>query len=236
MLTDGKLKSLSFSYDDGVSSDKKLLQILNKYGMKGTFNLNTGRHPSRSTGEQITWMCKGIPITHFWREELPEIYAGHEVAIHSLNHLRLETLTRNECQYQIEADIENMTQIFGKRPVGMAYPYGTYNNMVVDIVQNNDIRYSRTVDVTGEFEPEVDLLRLRTTCHHKDPRLMDLARQFVQMTADSPQRFIVWGHSFEFEGDRNWSVLEEFCEYMSCRDDVFYGTNAEILLESYRGG
>ena len=36
----GRCKAVTFSYDDGVKADKKLVEILDKYGLKGTFNLN----------------------------------------------------------------------------------------------------------------------------------------------------------------------------------------------------
>ena len=36
------MKALTFSYDDGVTQDKRLIKILNKYGLKCTFNINSG--------------------------------------------------------------------------------------------------------------------------------------------------------------------------------------------------
>lgn len=38
---DGKCKAATFSYDDGVKADIKLIKIFDKYGVKGTFNLNS---------------------------------------------------------------------------------------------------------------------------------------------------------------------------------------------------
>lgn len=35
-------KALTLSYDDGVVNDRRLIEIMNKYGLKGTFNLNSG--------------------------------------------------------------------------------------------------------------------------------------------------------------------------------------------------
>ena len=35
-------KAVTFSYDDGVVPDLKLLEIFNKYGIKCVFNLNYG--------------------------------------------------------------------------------------------------------------------------------------------------------------------------------------------------
>ena len=44
----GKHKALTFSYDDGRIFDKRLIEIFNKNGMKGTFNLNAGRFIPRA--------------------------------------------------------------------------------------------------------------------------------------------------------------------------------------------
>ena len=40
--------------------------------------------------------------------------------------------------------------------------------------------------------------------------------------------FYLWGHSYEFDNNDNWNVIEEFCEYMGGRDDIWYATNIEI--------
>ena len=46
----GKVKALTFSFDDAVRQDVKMIEILNKYG-KGTFNLNSGRLGMEGTKE-----------------------------------------------------------------------------------------------------------------------------------------------------------------------------------------
>ena len=37
----GKMKAVTFSYDDGVTQDRRLIELLDKYGLKATFNLNS---------------------------------------------------------------------------------------------------------------------------------------------------------------------------------------------------
>ena len=39
----GKRKALTMSFDDGRDSDRRAVEILNKYGIKGTFHLNAGK-------------------------------------------------------------------------------------------------------------------------------------------------------------------------------------------------
>ena len=40
--------------------------------------------------------------------------------------------------------------------------------------------------------------------------------------------FYVWGHSYEFDNDNNWELIEEFCEKAAGMPDVYYATNIEI--------
>ena len=77
------------------------------------------------------------------------------------------------------------------------------------------------------------MLRFRPTCHHDDEALFSLAEQFLQAEAETPQIFYIWGHSYEFEGNRNWDRLERLCEMLAGRDDIFYGINREVLLPDW---
>ena len=43
-LKDGKTKVLTLSYDDGVVQDIRLIEIMNRYGLKGTFNINSASY------------------------------------------------------------------------------------------------------------------------------------------------------------------------------------------------
>ncbi len=59
---------------------------------------------------------------------------------------------------------------------------------------------------------------------------MTIAKTFVEdeRTWGSVNVFYVRGHSYEFDRDNNWELLEELCKYMSGRDDIWYATNGEI--------
>ena len=51
-MFNGMKKALTFSYDDGVTQDIRLIEIFNKYNLKATFNLNPERW------EQFEEFCK----------------------------------------------------------------------------------------------------------------------------------------------------------------------------------
>ena len=113
---------------------------------------------------------------------------------------------------------------------GMAYPFGTYSDDVVEILRMAGIAYARTTVSTERFTIPTDWLRMSATCHHANPKLMALAAQFLEPVDryGAPKLFYLWGHSYEFERDGNWSIIERFLEFIGGRDDIWYATNIEI--------
>lgn len=233
---DGKKKALTLSYDDGVEQDIRLISILKQYGLKGTFNLNSGCYPPKGTT-----YAPGTIHRRMCEEQVTEVYrdSGMEVAVHGLTHPFLEQLPSNLCLAEVAKDRENLEKQFGTLVRGMAYPFGTYSDNVVEVLKQCGIAYSRTVISTGDFRIPSDWHRLTATCHHKDERLMGLAEKFVEEKKDSrygPWLFYLWGHSYEFESDNNWEVIEKFAQYTGGRDDIWYATNIEVYdyIEAYR--
>ncbi len=224
----GKAKALTFSYDDGVEQDIKFIEILDKYGLKGTFNINSGRFSPE--GKVFAEGQIHRPMTE---KRVRELYSdsGHEVAVHALTHTFLEQLPPERIAYEVIKDRENLESLFGCIVRGMAYPYGTFSDEVVNVLKACGIVYSRTTQVTKKFDLPKDWLRLAATCHHNEPGLMDLAKTFVDMkiaAKSAPKLFYVWGHTYEFEGKDNWNVIEEFAEFIGNRDDIWYATNIDI--------
>lgn len=72
----GKTKAITFSFDDGVEQDIRLIEMFDRYGLKGTFNLNSG-----SFGMQITLPVQGVEVPHhrFTEDKIRAIYQNHEV-------------------------------------------------------------------------------------------------------------------------------------------------------------
>jgi peptidoglycan/xylan/chitin deacetylase (PgdA/CDA1 family) len=225
MASGKKMKFLTLSYDDGVEQDRKLLEILNKYHLKATFNLNSGIQ-SGAGG----WQKGDLFVRRMNVRDLPALYEGHEIAVHGLTHPHLETLDEDTIRNELEQDKINLERIFGKTVRGMAYPYGTSSDAVVRIAGEIGLRYARGVLSSHSFDLQDDLMRYQPLCHHNDPALMELAENFIRLKPETPRVFFLWGHSYEYEADRNWYVLEDFCRLVSGREDINYGTNAEALL------
>ncbi len=223
----GRDKALTLSYDDGVEQDIRLIDIMKKHGLKGTFNLNSGLYAPEGTVYPEGQVHRRMTLA-----AAQELYlnSGMEVAVHGLTHPFLERLPANICTYEVLQDRINLEKEYGGIVRGMAYPFGTYSDQVVEILKNCGIVYSRTVEATENFEIPTDWLRLPSTCHHNNPRLMELAEQFLSGNRyGKPALFYLWGHSYEFEGDNNWHVIEEFAEYIGNHEDVWYAANIEVF-------
>ena len=223
---DWRYKALTLSYDDGVEQDVKLLEIMRKYGLKGTFNLNSGVYPS----EDNVWP-EGQVHRRMTEKMVSETYVGDdiEVAVHGYTHPFWEQLSPCCTTYDIIQDRRTLENQFGRMVRGAAYPYGTYNDKVVEILGNCGICYCRTVNSSHDFYLPSNWLTLFPTCHHDDPQLFDLAQQFIDRPEEhSALMFYLWGHAYEFEANNNWDRIEKFAQMMGGRDDIWYATNIEI--------
>ncbi len=225
-LKDGKSKVLTLSYDDGVVQDIRLIEILDKYGIKGTFNINTALYaPEDKVRERFYGRMK--------LSEAKELFvnSGHEVAIHALTHPWLEKLRADEVITEILEDRKNVEKEYGTIARGMAYPYGTYNDEVIDVLKKCGVCYSRTVKATENFGFPKNWLELHPTCHHNNPNLMKLAERFIETPTEKivgSWMFYLWVHSYEFDNNDNWDVIEKFAEHIGNKEDIWYATNIEI--------
>lgn len=227
-----KKKAITFSYDDGVTQDIRLIELLNKYGLKCTFNLN-----SELLAKKGILLRENKRIAHYkvHPEDVKYIYEGHEVAVHTLTHPNLTKCEESEIIRQVENDRLRLSELAGYEVVGMAYPCGGVNNddRVAEIIKKHTgVKYSRTITTNESFDPQENLYRFQPTLYHLDfERMMELGKEFVELKAETPKVFYIWGHSYEMDyGADYWVKLEEFFKLISNREDIFYGTNREILL------
>lgn len=227
----GKNKAITFSYDDGVIQDKRLIPLLDKYGLKATFNLN-----SELFGMTHINHNNGKPYEHIKIQpnEVRELYERHEVAVHTLTHPRLTELSDEEVVRQVEQDRTNLSQLVGYEVIGMAYPCGGINHDARTeklIRQHTGIQYCRTITSTYSFAPQKNLYQFHPTVHHLDAdgKTYDICERFLASSSTQPQLLYIWGHSYEMDFGDRWNEIEALFALLGKRPDVFYGTNKEIF-------
>ncbi|MCD7854934.1 MAG: polysaccharide deacetylase family protein [Clostridiales bacterium] len=207
-------KALTMSYDDGKTPDRRLVSIFNKYGIRGTFHVNYGLLPRPERIEA---------------EELAELYKGHEVSAHGLTHQSLSISPSENIVREVMRDREGLESLVGYPVRGMSYPNGLYDDRVIAILKSCGIEYCRAVETTHDFKIPKDFLRWEGTCHHNQD-LLALGKAFLEQPyKNRPHLMYVWGHSYEFDRDNNWELIEEFCKMMSGKSDIWYCTNIEFV-------
>ena len=220
LLKDGLSKVLTMSYDDGnFAGDKRLIEIFNKYGIKGTFHLN---------GIKYVEGPRGLLADRI--EEIKKLYVGHEISLHGYSHPFLDRLPKIDIISEITRDREVLEGLAGYPVRGMSYPFGSYSKEVIEILNMLDVKYSRTVASTNNFSFPKNFLEWNPTCHHAALQIEKLEK-FAAASNDNNLLFYIWGHSHEFNKENTsytWDMMEEFCEHASKMEGVWFATNIEI--------
>lgn len=223
-------KAVTFSFDDGVTQDVRLIELFNKYGLKATFNLN-----SSFLGNDGMLSHNSVSVSHrkIRARDVPSVYAGHEVAVHTLTHPNLCELSEEEIFRQVEGDRLALSDLVGYEVTGMAYPGGgvNQNERVADVVRQTGVKFARTTVETFSFKPEKDFYRLNPTihCFSSPEKLDELTEAFLNSKTNTPQIFYIWGHSYEFDFSNTWVGFEEALKKLAGKKDVLYGTNTEVF-------
>ena len=141
---EGRNKAFNITYDDGVLQDIPLIAMLNRYGIKGTFNLNS---QLMQTG--FTWRhpC-GMDITRLRRWEIGDLYEGHEIASHTLTHPYMDSLSDEELYRQLGEDKRNLEAMFGREVAGFAVSFEYFDDRIARCAKKCGFEYARTSDVT----------------------------------------------------------------------------------------
>lgn len=154
------------------------------------------------------------------------------MAAHTLHHPNLTQVSDAEAIIEVEDDRKNLQDLVDYDVFGMAYPFGWTDERVVKILaEHTSIKYARTTRSTYNYELQHDLLRFNPTIYHCEfDKMVKIGEQFLNLEPDRPQLYYIWGHSYEFDAYNTWERFDEFCKMMSNRDEIFYGTNYEVLL------
>lgn len=210
----GRHKALTFSYDDGKIADRRLVDVFNRHGLKASFNLNGDKFGRDGRIAQ---------------SEAAALYQGHEIAAHSLTHPTLSRCPREIMVQQIFDDRRRLEDIAGYPVRGFAYPNGQHSPALQRLLPELGICYARTVESSGELLLPSDPILWRPTCHHKD-RLLARGEEFLaRQKSQYLDLLYVWGHSYEFDNDNNWPLIEDFARLMGGHDDIWYASNIEII-------
>lgn len=206
----GKKRIVTFSYDDGHPNDERLIEMFNKYGVKGTFHLNA------------------VPDGDAECARLREMYSGHEISCHTLQHGWPDRMPPASLVGEVMKNRAALEKIAGYPVCGMSYPSGAYSREAIGVFRACGIVYSRTVVSNMNFCLPEDFLEWHPTCHHNaalglcDRFLENLDSQWVHPL------FYIWGHSHELRTESDWEMIENILKKLAGNGKIWYATNMEI--------
>ena len=229
LFPEGKTKALILSFDDGSIADRKLVKLLNDYSLIGTFHLNSNKLDSKG------YLTKG---------EIKSLFNGHEVSVHSANHPGLAGMSKADIVYEVIEDRKELEKLTGIQVRGMAYPFGSYDPIVLDAITGLGIEYARTVNDSYNFSIPKDFLVWHPSIHQfrkayfkpNDPendkkelsQFYNLVANFLK--SDTLSLFDVWGHSWENDGEGNrWTEMENFFKQVANNKSILYTTQIDLV-------
>ena len=216
-------KYFILSFDDGTVHDVAFIHLLNRLGIHGTFNLNSGL-------SHFIWYKDDLPIYRFDLEENTFLYEGHEVASHSLTHPDMVGLDDEEARRQIVEDVTNLSRIFHRNIHGFAYPFSSYSEREIAIIRREtDLTYVRNSGIDESFSFPEDPYHISATTIELD-RAIQLFPQFLK---EKTGVFVFAGHSYDFYVNGSFDRLEAFLKEVLAHEDIHIVTMEQFVREVY---
>lgn len=216
------MKYFVFSIDDGTIYDQTTIETFNRYGVKGTFNLNSGL-------QDFVWYLGELPIRRLSLYESKELYNGHEVASHTLSHPYLDQCPYEDVVREINEDIYNLENIFNREIVSFATPFETCGDREVDIIKNSTkITNIRLSEIDESFKKPIDPYHIKVTALDIH-RALELIDEFI--SNDEAELFVYAGHSYDFYVEDTFNLLEELIKKLVEHKNVIKVTTMQEMVK-----
>lgn len=217
-------KILILSFDDGTIYDKRFVELLNKYGIKATFNLNSGL-------EDFIWYYEDrFPIRRQVLADTVEQYRGHEIASHSLHHHWLNTLTPPQLSREVGEDAAALKKLFGLKEIGFGVPFTACDEREIRIIKKY-VRYIRLSAFSDSFALPKDPYHIPIHGLYNEPDIYEKLEQFANSNLPV-SLFVMAGHSYEFEVFDHWQYIEDMIQYI-CAQGFEIMTTMEFVNQFY---
>jgi peptidoglycan/xylan/chitin deacetylase (PgdA/CDA1 family) len=239
------------SWDDGHPLDLRLANLLDRYGVQGTFYVP--REFSRGRMDDSA-LCE---------------LAQYEIGAHTLNHVPLTDVQPQTAYEEIRGSRAWLQDLLSRDVPMFCYPKGRHNADVREMVRQAGFSGARTVEMFVVTPPD-DAYQMGTTIlvyphplrfvpgkplglsralwdpigrHGPGIRRLELGtRAWLSWSALAKATFDatmarggIWhlcGHSWEIEKYGMWRQLEDVLRYVSARPGVRYLTNGQVICGS----
>lgn len=241
--------TVSTSWDDGHILDLRIADILNRYGLKGTF-----------------YVAREYLDTRMSIQDLRELAQLHEIGAHTITHPVLTDIPLADARQEIEDSKKWLEDVLGQAVTSFCYPRGAHNQQLLTLVKAAGYRMARNVQAykvsigNDAFSvpttlqiypfplrplPHVAFWRgwlarlqpLRQAIAHQ-PNFAPLsllnwrnyALSWASYAANQDGVWHLWGHSWEVEKYQQWRILDTTLQQLTERFDLVPKTNSELVI------
>ncbi|WP_003540435.1 polysaccharide deacetylase family protein [Desulfotomaculum nigrificans] len=168
-------KPIVITFDDGYKDNHDFAYpIMKKYGFTGTVfvvsqaiggtNFFDVQKKLQPENKMMNW------------DEIKELdAAGFTIGAHTVNHPKLAEVSPEEARWQIEESKRVLEQGL-KKPVNVfAYPYGSHNDQVAELVKEAGFRAAVTTELglAKDSQNPFKLPRVRVTGHYSNEKFIE---------------------------------------------------------------
>ncbi len=224
LYPDGKRKAFNITYDDGILQDVRFVALLDKYGIKGTFNLNSGL-----MRREFEWVHEcGMTVKRLSEHTAAGLYKNHEVASHTVTHPYMSGLSKEVLLYEIGKDREILQNLFGREICGFAVPFDYYSELIESCVKECGFIYGRTSEESRNYTPCEDYFNWKAGIFHLSPDFKSYVQGFFETEEELAVCQIV-GHAYDLDVENMWDEMEEILQRLQKEDDIWFATHIDLV-------
>jgi len=245
------MTTVTTSWDDGDVLDLKVAELLDKYGIKGTFYITKNYRKERLS-----------------EEDIKKLSTRHEIGAHTLTHPDLPKVSYETKLAEMGGSKQWLESVLGKEVPMFCYPFGRYNDESMRAAKASGFIGARTT-VLGSIKTPSNPFDMSTTVHvyplpfrkkdahtfywryllqpwwqrggelHKLGVPLYAMRSFetaacaaFDIAKAKGGVYHLWGHSWEIERYDLWEEFERVLKYIGNRQDCDYVTNGEVVTST----
>ena len=220
----GKDRAFNITYDDGVVQDLRFVELLNRYKLKGTFNLNS---ELMRTG--FAWIHpSGVEIKRLDPDTARWLFRGHEIASHTRTHPYMQELHGEALRRELLEDKLALEAMFGVEVDGFAVPFDYYSPEIAECARACGFEYARMSEFSHSYKPCRDWYFWKTGFYHIEPGLTEFVEGFLETEEELAVCQIV-GHAYDLDTEGLWTTMETLLSRVSADSRVWPCTNLELV-------
>ncbi|MCU0431136.1 MAG: polysaccharide deacetylase family protein [Cytophagaceae bacterium] len=233
------MKVITTSWDDGHPLDFKLADLLDKYGLSGTFYVPHSNHEHEVMNER----------------QVQQLSTRFEIGGHTMNHVRLHSRDERVLTREIKGCFDWLHELTGDVPVSFCFPGGVFHSLAEQVARDSGFQYLRSTELlrlnfnagliaptTLQLYPHTRITYIKhllkryrfdslaqLSFRYRSVELTELLHTFLQKLENEGGCFHLWGHSWEIEEFQLWPLLENVFKVLAQYSDIEKVSNKELL-------